>query len=155
MWSQLTSIALLASSTLATPELIERNLAYRSPYVSHPALAIDTRAVHKRHLEANAQAHSEVTLRKRQEQVERPAGEPVEYPTYPPGYGIGVTKYGNAQYVYGGELNYTHSVASGMFSFSSLQTDITDDKVIHSITLFYSGLGLPPLTSTESMSLSV
>jgi alkaline phosphatase D len=114
MWSVLTSIALLASTTLATPELLERNLAYRSPYVSHPALAIDTHAVHKRHLEANAQAHSEVTFRKRQEQVPRPAGEPVEYPSYPPGYGIGVTKYTNAQYVYGGELNYTHSVASGM-----------------------------------------
>jgi alkaline phosphatase D len=114
MWSVLTSIAILASTTLATPEILERNLAYRSPYISHPALAIDTHAVHKRHLEANAQAHSEVTLRKRQEQVPRPAGEPVEYPSYPPGYGIGVTKYTNAQYVYGGELNYTHSVASGM-----------------------------------------
>ena len=113
MWSILTSIALLTSTTLATPELLERNLAYRSPYVSHPALAIDTHAVHKRHLEANVQAHSEVTLRKRQQQVPRPAGEPVEYPSYPPGYGIGVTKYTNAQYVYGGELNYTHNVASG------------------------------------------
>jgi alkaline phosphatase D len=111
MWSVLTSAALLAASTLATPEIIEKNLAYRSPYVSHPALSIDTRAVHKRHLAANAEVHSE--MRKRQEQVARPDGQPVDYPSYPPGYGVGVTKYTNAQYVYGGELNYTHSVASG------------------------------------------
>lgn len=111
MWSLLSSLALLASTTLATPEILERNLAYRSPYVSHPALAIDTRAVHKRHLAANAEARAE--LRKRQEQVARPDGKPVEYPSYPPGYGVGVAKWTNAQYVYGGELNYTHSVASG------------------------------------------
>lgn len=115
MWSLLTSIALLASTTLATPEILEKNLAYRSPYVSHPALAIDTRAVHKRHLAASAEAHAEI--RKRQEQVARPDGEPIEYPSYPPGYGVGVAKWTNAQYVYAGELNFTHSVASGEFTF--------------------------------------
>jgi alkaline phosphatase D len=115
MLSVLALSSLLATTALATPEIIERNLAYRSPYVSHPALAIDTHAVHKRHLAANAEIHS--GLRKRADQVARPAGEPVEYPSYPPGYGVGVTKYTNAQYVYGGQLNYTHSVASGQFLF--------------------------------------
>ena len=113
MWSLLTSVALLATSALATPELIEKNLVYRSPYVSHPALGIDTHAVHKRHLAANAEIHSELRKRQDTSQVARPAGEPVEYPAYPPGYGVGVAKYTNAQYVYGGELNFTHSVASG------------------------------------------
>lgn len=103
-------LALLGLAS-ATPEIIQRNLNYRSPYVSHPALAIDTEDVHRRHLVARAEVKSE--LRKRQATQAIPSGTPEDYPTA--GYGLGVADWANADLIYAGELNYTHSVASGGF----------------------------------------
>ena len=93
----------------ATPQILERNLAYRSPYVSHPALGIDTGDVHRRHIVARDEVRHEI--RKRQKQTAAPGGKPEEYPT--PGYGLGVTDWTDADVVYAGNLNFTHSVASG------------------------------------------
>lgn len=97
----------LLTHVAATPEVLERNLAYRSPYISHPALAIDTHKVHKRHLEAYAGVRREI----RKRQIAIPEGEDDEYPL--PGYGLGVADWSNADYIYAGDLNFTHSVASG------------------------------------------
>jgi alkaline phosphatase D len=98
------------SQVRCTPEILERNLAYKSPYISHPALAIDTAQVHHRHLEAAKLVRREI--RKRQEQTRIPQdGMDVEYPK--PSYGLGVTDWSNAGYIYAGDLNYTHNVASG------------------------------------------
>jgi alkaline phosphatase D len=103
-------VALLGNLARASPEIYERNLVYRSPYVSHPALGIDTQAVTKRHVEASLLVRRE--MQKRQEQTEKPAGEDDEYPT--PTYGLGVTDWSNAGYIYAGDLNFTHGIASGM-----------------------------------------
>lgn len=110
----LLSLLPLLPLVLSTPAILEKNLNYRSPYIAHPALAIDTHQVHSRHLAARAEIRSEI--QKRQVQVPKPSGKPDEYPT--PNYGLGVADWGNAGYVYGGDLNFTHSVASGMSSVS-------------------------------------
>lgn len=99
----------------ATPAILSQNINYRSPYITHPALGIDVEAVHTRHLQARREIDNEIT--KRQVQVARPSGTPEDYPL--PNYGLGVTDWQNAGYVYGGNLNFTHSVASGMSSFYS------------------------------------
>ena len=98
----------LVGFTQATPEIIERNLAYRSPYLSHPTLGIDTVNVHQRHLAAREEIRG---LRKRQAQTDVPDGKPDAYPT--PGYGLGVTDWTDTDMIYAGDLNFTHSVASG------------------------------------------
>lgn len=104
----------LPSLTLisATPEILHRNLAYKSPYISDPSLSIDVQEVHKRHLAARDEIRSE--LRKRQiTTVPKGQGEPQAYPEK--GYGLGVVDWTDAEYIYSGDLNFTHSVASGMF----------------------------------------
>ncbi|WVR08378.1 hypothetical protein IAU60_005433 [Kwoniella sp. DSM 27419] len=95
----------LLTLVAASPAVLERNLAYRSPYLSHPDLAIDTKQVYKRHLVAA----EEIRLRKREQAI--PEGKDSEYPQ--PGYGLGVTDWSNSDYIYSGPLNFTHSVASG------------------------------------------
>lgn len=109
MLSTLLPLLPLLTVTAATPALISKNLNYRSPYIAHPALGIDVEAVHARHLEARSKVDTEIT--KRQVQVARPSGTADDYPT--PNYGLGVTDWDNAGYVYGGNLNFTHNVASG------------------------------------------
>ena len=110
--------SLLTSLASATPEILERNLAYRSPYLNEPALGIDTRAVHERHLQARSEIKRDIdsgrlkrSLSRRQEQTNRPDGEPSTY-TYA-GYGLAVTNWADTDYIYAGGLNYTHAVASG------------------------------------------
>ena len=111
MWTVLCSLLLVGSNVLASsPEVLERNLVYRSPYSSHPGLALDTKSIHARHLAAGDEI--EATLKKRAAATEvRPSGSDDEY-TYS-GYGLGVAYWGDADYVYAGQLNYTHAVASG------------------------------------------
>ena len=92
-----------------TPEVYDRNLAYRSPYTEHPALAIDTRKVHERHVVASDNIKR--GLRKRADFIDVPEGYFNEYSK--PAYSFGVTDWTTADHVYAGALNYTHSVASG------------------------------------------
>ena len=92
-----------------TPEVYDRNLAYRSPYTEHPALAIDTRKVHERHVVASDNIKR--GLRKRADFIDFPEGDFNEYSK--PAYSFGVTDWTTADHVYAGALNYTHSVASG------------------------------------------
>lgn len=109
MLSSLLALLPLLTAISASPELISKNLNYRSPYNAHPGLAIDTREVHERHLQARSEVDSEIT--KRQLQTAKPSGTPDDYPV--PNYGLGVADWSNAGYVYAGNLNFTHSVASG------------------------------------------
>ena len=92
-----------------TPEIYDRNLAYRSPYTEHPALSIDTRQVYKRH--AVASDNIKRGLSKRQDYINLPEGEFNEYSK--PAYQLGVTDWTTADHVYAGNVNFTHSVASG------------------------------------------
>jgi len=108
MWSLLALLPLIGVA-IATPEVIERNLAYRSPYVSHPGLGIDTADVHRRHLAARDEVRHE--MRKRQQQAGAPTGKPEAYPA--PGYGLGVVDWTDADAVYAGKLNFSHGIASG------------------------------------------
>jgi hypothetical protein len=103
--------------TAASPALIERNLAYRSPYSTEPGLAIDTEVVHKRHIAARAEVQRvvEERIRKRSVhedngEVRAPEGEPAENPLI---YGLGVAVWDH-DWVFGGDVNFTHGVASGM-----------------------------------------
>jgi hypothetical protein len=98
------------------PSILNRNLAFRSPYTNEPHLGIDVEALHERHTAAKRSLDAELGALarrggKRQAQELRPAGKPHGY-TYA-GYGLGVASWDDASYVYAGELNYTHSVASG------------------------------------------
>lgn len=101
-------VATLCLSVLAqasTNHLDRSNLAYRSPYANHDSLAVDTHAIAKRHEESHA------ILRKRQVKQAAPKGEPDNYITA--GYGLGVVDWADASYIFGGNLNFTHAVASG------------------------------------------
>ena len=111
--SALVCILLLTlSATTANPEIYERNLAYRSPFVNHEILKRDTHEISARH--AREGRHATRAFRKRQEQMPRPADEPnnVGYV----GYGLGVAVWDDATYIYAGGLNFTHSIASGTHS---------------------------------------
>jgi alkaline phosphatase D len=92
-----------------SPEIYDRNLAYRSPYTEHPALSVDTRQVYKRH--AAASDNIKRGLSKRADYINVPAGEFNEYSK--PAYSFGVTDWTTSDHVYAGNLNFTHSVASG------------------------------------------
>jgi alkaline phosphatase D len=100
---------LLAVPALASPEILENNLVYRSPYTNDRQLALDTQAIHARHEQAKREI--DVTLRKRQAQQVKPSGQDDTY-TYD-GYGLGVASWKDSTYVYAGTLNFTHAVASG------------------------------------------
>lgn len=118
---------LAAIPASASPALIEQNLAYRSPYLKEPGLAIDTHAVHARHLAARAKVHEIVQKRSlvaglalSQEkrgvhedngEVRAPEGEPAVNSLI---YGLGVAKWDH-DWVFGGDVNFTHGVASGTF----------------------------------------
>ena len=104
----LAALAFCLPATLANPEVLERNLAFTSPFSNHPVLSHDTRSIADRHHSAGRRA-----ARKRQEQVLRPSTSPGTY-TYV-GYGLGVAYWDDASYIYAGGLNFTHSVASGKF----------------------------------------
>ena len=108
MWTVL-SLLFLRSVLASSPETIERNLVYRSPYSSQPGLGLDTAAIHARHLSARAEIDTH--LEKRAAQQPKPSGTNDEY-TYS-GYGLGVAWWNDADYIYAGQLNFTHSVASG------------------------------------------
>lgn len=158
--AQIAAGALLLVAPLlisATPDLIERNLAYRSPYTEHPALSIDAVEVHKRHLAARGEVESTISKRSK---VPGPAGEADRYPST---YGLGVAKW-ESEWVYGGDLNFTHDVASGE---SSPLLHVTvglwtahadaDLQVTRLITRSSSGLApylptrkTPPLTSLSA-----
>ena len=103
--------AVVASLSFATanPEIYERNLVYRSPFINHEVLKRDTHELSSRH--AREGRHAARAFRKRQEKMPRPADEPnnVGYV----GYGLGVAMWDDATYIYAGGLNFTHSVASG------------------------------------------
>ena len=128
LFALLPLLAVLGLST-ATPEILNANLAYRSPYSNEPGLAIDTEAVHARHADSHRQIKREIqrghlkrevnrrVKRDGTGEIARPEGQSGEY-TYK-GYGLGVTDWGTAGYVYAGGLNYTHSVASGEFELGS------------------------------------
>ncbi|KAI0065426.1 hypothetical protein BV25DRAFT_1913479 [Artomyces pyxidatus] len=76
--------------------LLDRNLAYRSPFHDHPQFAHDTNEIHARHVQ-----HS-------RRQVQDAAGfDDDHYPTF---YG---GDFSNSPFVWNGGLNFTHSVASG------------------------------------------
>lgn len=109
------SLVAVLPAALSTPSVLNRNLAFRSPYTNEPHLGIDIAALHERHTAAKRSLDAELgALRrggKRQAQEVRPAGKPHGY-TYA-GYGLGVASWDDASYVHAGELNYTHSVASG------------------------------------------
>jgi alkaline phosphatase D len=89
----------------ANNHLDQRNLAYRSPYLNHDSLAVDVHAIAKRHED------SATILRKRQLQEVAPTGAPDNYITA--GYGLGVVDWSDASYIFAGNLNFTHAVASG------------------------------------------
>ena len=112
MLASLSLVVLLAGlkTIVATPEILERNLAFRSPYTTQPGLALDTRSIHARHLKARDEIDA---LVKRQDpaQEAKPSGNNDEY-TYS-GYGLGIANWDDASYIYAGDLNYTHSIASG------------------------------------------
>ncbi|KAJ9093940.1 hypothetical protein QFC20_007026 [Naganishia adeliensis] len=99
------TLCLSALAQASTNHLDRSNLAYRSPYANHDSLAVDTHAIAKRHEESHA------ILRKRQMIQAAPTGEPDNYITA--GYGLGVVDWADASYIFGGNLNFTHAVASG------------------------------------------
>jgi alkaline phosphatase D len=98
-------LCLAALAQAANNHLDQHNLAYRSPYLNHDSLALDTHAIVKRHEESHS------ILRKRQAQQAAPSGTPDNYITA--GYGLGVVDWADANYIFGGNLNFTHAVASG------------------------------------------
>ena len=102
-------VGLLPLVAAASHEIYSSNLNYRSPYLSQPGMALDTREIHARHQAEtkNIKRH----LARRQLQQNRPDGAPINYNYV--GYGQGVTDWDDADYVFGGSLNYTHAVASG------------------------------------------
>ncbi|TCD61811.1 hypothetical protein EIP91_007876 [Steccherinum ochraceum] len=77
-------------------ELLDRNLAYRSPFLDVPDFSHDTRAIQARHIE----------LAKRQT-VDASGFSDDHYPTF---YG---GDFSNAPFLWSGGVNFTHSVASG------------------------------------------
>lgn len=99
------TLCLSALARASTNHLDESNLVYRSPYANHDSLAVDTHAIVKRHEESHA------ILRKRQMKQDAPKGQPDNYITA--GYGLGVVDWADASYIFGGNLNFTHAVASG------------------------------------------
>ena len=103
--------ALLLPLALANHEIYSSNLNFRSPYLSQPGLALDTRAIHARHQTESKIIKREAQLSRRQAQESRPDGQPTNYNYV--GYGLGVTSWDDADYIYAGSINYTHSVASG------------------------------------------
>ncbi|KZP00675.1 hypothetical protein CALVIDRAFT_594869 [Calocera viscosa TUFC12733] len=105
------ALTLLALAPLALASY-SSNLVYRSPSVNHPQLAIPIHRVHRRSL--HSVAHH---LRKRQEVPMDPLG-PFPQEAAPSTGDEGYVKYAgadwsNAEYIYSGSVNFTHSVASG------------------------------------------
>ena len=108
---------------IAAPSL-DNNLAYRSPYTSHPSLAIDTADLSARHLAARSNIDTVVAARRRKRaivnrkrgvhedngEVRAPGGDPAENDLI---YGLGVARWDH-DWVFGGDVNFTHGVASGM-----------------------------------------
>ncbi|KAJ9115429.1 hypothetical protein QFC22_005186 [Naganishia vaughanmartiniae] len=99
------TLCLTGLAQAANNHLDGRNLAYRSPYLNHDSLAVDVHAIAKRHED------SATILRKRQLQEAAPTGTPDNYITA--GYGLGVVDWTDASYIFAGNLNFTHAVASG------------------------------------------
>ncbi|KAJ9102982.1 hypothetical protein QFC19_004539 [Naganishia cerealis] len=99
------TLCLTSLAQAANNHLDQSNLAYRSPYLNHDSLAVDVHAVAKRHED------SANILRKRQLQEVAPTGTPDNYLTA--GYGLDVVDWSDASYIFAGDLNFTHAVASG------------------------------------------
>lgn len=112
-------LALAAPLTPSTP--LDSNLVYQSPYTNDKWLAIDTHAVHKRHLAEGAQLMKRDQMAampmwrrwlssKRQsgaapQQIVRPQGSPDTYTLA--GYGGAVSFWDDATYIYSGGLNFS------------------------------------------------
>ncbi|KZV69015.1 hypothetical protein PENSPDRAFT_727418 [Peniophora sp. CONT] len=88
-WFRLLGLATAVSATA----LLDRNLAYRSPFEDHPQ---NTRAIHARHV-----GHA------RRQMVDASGLVDEHYPTF---YGA---DFSNSPFVWSGGLNFTHMVASG------------------------------------------
>ncbi|KAH8107538.1 PhoD-like phosphatase-domain-containing protein [Phellopilus nigrolimitatus] len=89
----LVTISFVFFAIVISANPIDRNLAYRSPFVDHPHLGYDTRYIHAR-------------LAKRQ--VEKAGSFTDEH--YPTWYGA---DFSNSPFIYSGGINFTHGVASG------------------------------------------
>ncbi|KAF8078013.1 PhoD-like phosphatase-domain-containing protein [Lyophyllum atratum] len=89
------ALPFLAVGTHAT-QLLDRNLAYRSPFAEHPQLAHNTQTIQKRL----------VTHARRQLQDAAPFKDD-HYATF---YGA---DFSNSPFIWNGGVNFTHSVASG------------------------------------------
>ncbi|KAI0054180.1 hypothetical protein FA95DRAFT_1480080 [Auriscalpium vulgare] len=84
------------SAAVTARSLLERNLAYRSPFNDHPQLGHDTAEIHTRHVRhARRQVQAAGTF------------DDAHYPTF---YGA---DFSNSPFVWNGGLTFTHSVASG------------------------------------------
>jgi hypothetical protein len=106
-------LPLLPLGAVATPEILERNLVFRSPYLNEDILKRDTHAIHRRHLAARDEIDTRRRKRAAPVQTAKPDGSPSTY-TFS-GYGAGVADWDESTYIYAGDLNYTHGVASGMY----------------------------------------
>ncbi|KAI0686730.1 PhoD-like phosphatase-domain-containing protein [Cytidiella melzeri] len=87
------SFALTAVSATA---LLDRNLAYSSPFVGFPELARDTKAIEARHIE-----HAKRSM------IGAEGFSDEAYPTF---YG---SDFSNSHFIWNGGINFTHRVASG------------------------------------------
>ncbi len=115
MLSQLvlfSTLAILSSVSAEGTHLERNNLAYRSPYINHDSLAVDTRAIVARHDET---ARSIKRKRQLPPQVVAPKDKANTY-THS-GYGVGVVDWSDASYIYSGDLNFSepaiHSIDPG------------------------------------------
>ncbi|KAK7683869.1 hypothetical protein QCA50_013247 [Cerrena zonata] len=90
------SFILAVATAVYGTELLDRNLAYHSPFIGISDFSHDTRAIHARHVE----------LAKRQT-VNNEGFSDEHYPTF---YG---GDFSNAPFIWSGGVNFTHSVASG------------------------------------------
>ncbi|KAL4265206.1 PhoD-like phosphatase metallophosphatase domain-containing protein [Pleurotus pulmonarius] len=87
-----TALAVGSQATL----LLDRNLAYRSPFIDHPEHGLDTTSIHARHVQHSKRQIIDAT--------------PFKDEHYPNFYG---SDFSNSPFVWNGGLNFTHSVASG------------------------------------------
>ncbi|VDB87290.1 unnamed protein product [Peniophora sp. CBMAI 1063] len=87
---------LVWATAASATALLDRNLAYRSPFGDHPQFSHDTWSIHARYVHHTRR------------QVEDASGLVDEH--YPTFYG---TDFGNSPFIWSSGLNFTHSVASG------------------------------------------
>ncbi|KAF8885980.1 PhoD-like phosphatase-domain-containing protein [Infundibulicybe gibba] len=91
-------LQLLCASAAQATLLLDRNLAYRSPFADNPQLAHNTREIQKRHVQ-----HA----RRQMDVADATKFDDEHYPTF---YGA---DFSNSPFIWKGGLNFTHAVASG------------------------------------------